>query len=398
MCDKIKLYMKIRIQYILLSALFFISCEGGLWKQEAPKQTAIFYLPWTSDLYSHFVRGIEDVKQSIKYNQIKNARIVVCMARNAAETDLYELKYKKGNCVMEYIKEYKNHDFTTKEGLKTLFTDIKQAVPTAQYSLTISAHGMGWLPIEKKETRSKSQQGQKLHFEYENQEAITRYFGGTTAIYQTEISTLATAIKESGMFFEFIAFDDCYMSNIEVAYELKDVTKHIIASPTEIMAYGFPYITMTPHLVGQINYELLCKEFNKFYSDYEYPYATLGIINCEYIDSIVPIVKAINKLNNEQKNVENIQRMDGYAPTIFFDFGSYISKICTNAELESRFNKNLKKLVPYKTHTAEFPSAANGYLELIPISEFSGITTSDPSENYRTRETKLETPWYKATH
>ena len=34
---------------------------------------------------------------------------------------------------------------------------------------------------------------------------------------------------------EYILFDDCYMSSIEVAYELKDVTKYLIGSTSEMM-------------------------------------------------------------------------------------------------------------------------------------------------------------------
>lgn len=40
---------------------------------------------------------------------------------------------------------------------------------------------------------------------------------------------------------EYILFDDCYMSSLEVAYDLRHVTRHLIACPTEIMVYGMPY-------------------------------------------------------------------------------------------------------------------------------------------------------------
>lgn len=40
---------------------------------------------------------------------------------------------------------------------------------------------------------------------------------------------------------EYILFDDCYMSSLEAAYDLRHVTRHLIACPTEIMAYGMPY-------------------------------------------------------------------------------------------------------------------------------------------------------------
>lgn len=51
---------------------------------------------------------------------------------------------------------------------------------------------------------------------------------------------------------EYILFDDCYMSSVEVAYELKEATRFLIASTSEMMAYGMPYAT-----VGSSCWEIL---------------------------------------------------------------------------------------------------------------------------------------------
>lgn len=51
-----------------------------------------------------------------------------------------------------------------------------------------------------------------------------------------------------GIRFEYILFDDCFMSSIEVAYDLRKITRHLIASPCEVMAYGYPYDLVMPYL------------------------------------------------------------------------------------------------------------------------------------------------------
>ena len=63
---------------------------------------------------------------------------------------------------------------------------------------------------------------------------------------------------------EYILFDDCYMSSIEVAYELKDVADYLIASTCEVMAYGMPYATMGKHLLGTPDYRAICDDFYDF--------------------------------------------------------------------------------------------------------------------------------------
>ena len=55
-----------------------------------------------------------------------------------------------------------------------------------------------------------------MHWEYENV-PMTRYFGGLNAQYQTDITTLAKGISNAVLKMEYILFDDCYMSSIEVA-------------------------------------------------------------------------------------------------------------------------------------------------------------------------------------
>lgn len=54
------------------------------------------------------------------------------------------------------------------------------------------------------------------------------------------------------------------MSTVEVAYDLKNVTSHLIASTSEIMAYGMPYDKIGQYLIGNIDYEKVCDGFYSF--------------------------------------------------------------------------------------------------------------------------------------
>lgn len=63
---------------------------------------------------------------------------------------------------------------------------------------------------------------------------------------------------------EYILFDDCYMSSIEVAYALKDVTDYLIGSTSEVMAYGMPYAEIGQYLIGKVDYAGICDGFYSF--------------------------------------------------------------------------------------------------------------------------------------
>ncbi len=164
---------------------------------------------------------------------------------------------------------------TVAEQFARLLKDVLAYAPAPRYAMTIGCHGMGWIPATA--TTAVSREGaEREYWEYEGAEQ-TRWFGGMTAEFQTEIPTLAEAIRRAGMKMEYILFDDCYMSSVEVAYELKDVTDYLIGSTSEIMAEGFPYTEIGALLLGDVDYEGICESFYQYYMERSsYPCGTVA--------------------------------------------------------------------------------------------------------------------------
>lgn len=359
-------------------------------------QTVLMYFPWSDDLTSYFYQNINDLESEINKNLLDKERVLILLATSQTEATLFELIYDRGKTIRGVHKKYYSPEFTTSKWITALLNDVKLIAPANRYAMIIGGHGMGWLPVPETDTYSNRP---KYHWEYTGDSIHpTRFFGGTTIEYQTNISTLAEGISNAGIKMEYILFDDCYMSSIEVAYDLKDVTDYLIASPTEIMSYGFPYHQIAPHLIGDIDYENISHTFYEFYKNYPVtPYGTIGITKTNEIDDLVFIMKEINRRHNfNPLQINSIQRLDGYTPVIFFDLADYVSKLCTDDLLLSLFNKQLERTVPlrYRKHTNKFYSVLQGEIE---IRTFSGITISDLSVN-SLAITKTETAWYKATH
>jgi hypothetical protein len=385
--------------YIYLSVIFACLCLTACVEEKpAPPakadQTVFMYLPWSGDLTSYFYRNVEDFKSVIKQGVLKDERVIVFFSTSSTEATLYELVYQNGSCVEVLLKSYTDPPFTTPGGITSILNDVKYYAPANRYGMVIGCHGMGWLPVEKAASRGA---GGAYHWEYKDV-PLTRFFGGNSSEYQTEITDLAQGITNAGIKMEYILFDDCYMSSIETAFELKEVTDHVIASPTEIMAYGMPYARIGQHLIGQVNYAGICEEFYQFYSNYEYPYGTIGITKCSELDNLATVMKEINGRFPLDDTFQpgNLQRMDGYTPVIFFDYGDYAGKLCTDKDLLDRFKAQLERTVPsqYRRHTPFYYSMGKG---AIKINTYSGTTISDPSTNPKAVK-KTETAWYKATH
>lgn len=387
---------KLAFILLLITSFTLLSCE----KDELPdrvEQTVFMYLPWSTNLKSYFETNISDFETVVKQGVLKNEKIIVFLSTTPTQAELFELEYDNGECNRKKLKNYTNPAFTTAEGISSILNDVKTFAPAGRYAMTIGCHGMGWLPVASAASATKRHSlGQKKHWEYEGV-PMTRYFGGLSSKYQTNTTTLAEGIARAGMKMEYILFDDCYMSSIEVAYDLKDVTDHLIACPTEIMAYGMPYAEIGTYLLGKVDYKAICDAFYDFYSTYDIPCGTIGVTVTSELENLTSVMKEINgKYTFPASSLHTVQPMDGYNPTIFFDYGDYVATLCKEDEkLLARFEAQLERTVPYKRHTPYYFSAVS--YELNKINAYSGVTISDPSIDLEA-SAKYGTAWYLATH
>ena len=417
-------------------------------------QTVFMFFPWSNSLLSDFRRTVEDMQTVVAQRSMKDERIMVFMATSEREAVLFELKKQNGRCLTDTLRRYSDRPFTSRQWLTSLFSEVMTLAPASRYGMVVGCHGMAWMPvqgqrnarkrlgsqerideednlykeeridkednlykeekIEKeglyKEERIDKEGDDLMHFEVQGP-VTTRFIGGTYPETQIETTDLADAMADAGLHTEYILFDACYMSSVEVAYELKDVTHYLIASPTEVLSYGFPYITMGKHLLGTPNYKGIVDSFISFYSSYNLPYGTVAVTDCTQLDALAAIAQQINAATAEPRNgasegelntarsgkdVPNgVQIMDGYSPTLFYDLGHLMSLKDAGTVLTAAFAEQLDKTVPYKGHTGQYFTALKD--APVDIKHYSGLNTSQGSLN-RMADRISETAWHKATN
>lgn len=380
--------------------------------------TIFVYMPWSGStkkdpgLYSFFLTNIQDIKSAI-VNQggLGNKKLMIFISTKVDKGALINVQYKNGSCIDDTVAIYDNTQpdlrLNTAEWITTLLKRVKQEAPANHYSMIVGCHGMGWIPA-KPSTRINRPAASLFGLNQNAGKAgpPTRWLGGNA--YQTNISDFDKGIEDSGIGkFQYILFDDCNMTGIEVAYELRNATNHIIGSPTEIMAYGMPYKFLWSEL-SKVNpdYHSICTNFINFYSNYKYegtpyPYGTISVIDCSQVEAMVDIMKEINASSSLSTITEsNIQSMDGYTPSIFYDMGDYVHQLAQNDPLLlAKFNSQLDRLVPEKRHTdAYYTSLRTAGFNIIPIQSYSGITISDPSTNQTVTNSLGSNHYYQTTH
>ncbi len=365
------------------------------------EHTLFMYFPWSTNLTNCFYQNIADLESSIvAQNGLKDQRVIVFMSTSAASSKMFEITYAGGACHRRDIRTYASPSLTTAEGISSILSDMSAAAPARRYAMTIGCHGMGWLPVNPSTRMSAadiSPEQEVMHWSC-GTSLLTRYFGAMDKAYQTDISTLADAIDDAGLKMDYILFDDCYMANVEVAYELKDVADHLIASTCEVMAYGMPYDRIGRHLMGEPDYEAICNEFHAFYANSSTPWGTLSVTDCSQLDGLAAVMKRINESYGFIPSaLYSLQSLDGYSPSIFYDYGDYVEHLMgsANPQLLSEFRAQLALTVPYKVNTPTYYTAIRD--RTLPIHKYSGLTTSDPSVHYLSAD-REHTAWWKATH
>ena len=383
--------------FILFTSLFSCCPDDDPQPLKETEQTLFLYMPWSTNLTSYFQRNISDIEKAIQEKGLENERVLVYLMTSPTEASLFELVNENGNSNRTILKNYLNPVFTAANGITSIIKDVISFAPARRYAMIIGGHGMAWLPVGSDSNDVNPRSYQKNYWEYENV-PLTRFFGGTSPEYQIDIATLAEGIYNSGIKMEYILFDDCYMSSIEVAYDLKNVTDYLIASPTEIMAHGFPYDIIGEYLFGDVNYQAISEVFYEFYQSYTImPCGTIGIIKCSELDALASVMKEINQsFDFDPLLLDSVQPLDGFAPVIFFDCGDYVAKLCPDSVLFQKFMACLDRAVPpqLRKNTQYYYSMSGGMKK---IKAFSGVTISDPSINVKAAE-KTTTAWYKATH
>lgn len=413
-------------------------------------QTVFMFFPWSNSLLSDFRRTVEDMQTVVAQRSMKDERIMVFMATSEREAVLFELKKQNGRCLTDTLRHYSDRPFTSRQWLTSLFSEVMTLAPASRYGMVVGCHGLAWVPVQGQRNAQKRLGSQErideedniykeeridkeglykkeridkewddlMHFEVQGP-VTTRFIGGTYPETQIETTDLADAMADAGFHTEYILFDACYMSSVEVAYELKDVTHYLIASPTEVLSYGFPYITMGKHLLGTPNYKGIVDSFISFYSSYYLPYGTVAVTDCTQLDALAAIAQQINAAAEEPTNAASakqinaaaegklntarsgkdapngVQIMDGYSPTLFYDLGHLMSLKDAGTVLTAAFAEQLEKTVPYKGHTSQYFTALKD--APVDIKHYSGLNTSQGSLNHMA-DRLSETAWYKATN
>ena len=365
------------IQYIGVILFFFlVSCEKDNVEPQKTR-TLMVYLAGDNNLSGHMQKNISSMMSAWKKSY--NANIVIYFDAPNAAPELYTFRFKGKEVEKQVLKTYEEMDSEDPEVLKKILNEMQDLYPSDSYGLILGSHASGWIP-----SGGFGRSNRMLYAE----PVLTRSFGTDyTGPSQMDTRDMAKAIPFNKENLEFILFDACLMSSIEVLYDLRDKAKYVIASPAELPAPGFPYNRVMPYFWGKgTNLEKdlvkVCDEFWDYYNTYNATnrFGTIALIKMDGMEHLFDLTREI--LQGKKDYVADIYQKAVYCyPMVeyskydrFFDLGEYMKYMTEGREgLYKEYRDFLdNQVVIYKNVTNPF------YYISIPEEKFSGIATYIP--------------------
>ncbi len=399
------------------------------------QHTLILYLLANNTLAGYIDDDLREVLAVVDNNFSSKARIVVYYDRyeQRDKTDSTTLFLVQRNNIAsdEYLnrltelKKYPDQDSTDPTVMQNVLNDIKELVPSKTYGIVISGHGTGWFPQPTNDPatnttvdyqRSLALANASMSVESEHPFVKldganeTRWYGHDNYYEfdlsrnryartkkETYMSSTDLAAGLSPIKFEYIIFDACFMSSIEMLYDLRNSAKYIVASPTEILANGFPYTNVINGIFnkGMSLYDV-AHTYIEFYLGSATQSAAITIIDCSQIDALAEKARAIYRNGTNDIDISQIQPLEGItANHVFFDMNQYIKALCSDEVLYAEYLEQFNRTVPYHDNTGYIYSAYGTTPILGDKLTMCGISAYIPRESLPiTKSYYQKTAWY----
>ncbi|MEG2339423.1 MAG: clostripain-related cysteine peptidase [Odoribacter sp.] len=369
--------------------MLFFSCSKDEDEPIPVDRTVLVYIAADNNLNSE---GYTNIGLMLKGMEQIEGRLVIYIDPVDDVPCLLTIKGGRG-CRLDTLRIYSEENSASPEVLARVIDETRDLYPASAYGLVLWSHGMGWLPSDYffPGAYSMSVRREMPRTKYFGEDQHT---GGSSYAGKMKIGDLAAALPEG---FQFILFDACFMSSIEVLYELKDKTDYIIASPTEIISDGFPYDKVVPLMWGgEEDLKQMCREFYNYYNTHplggNYQSATIALVRTDGLKPLAGIVREVLSGKTNFVPVWRYPLSRHELPNVFFDLGAYVHQMASK-EQRAVFDQEMSRTLVYKAATV------NLFGKPIPADYFSGISTYIPLSQWANMNQKYNVlSWQQAVY
>lgn len=330
-------------KYLLISLLSLVlfSCVDRKQKEVPKNRTVLVYIIGDNNLYNYALDDIDELENVWQDGYDGTVLVYLNPRSSTIPSKLYRItKGEKSGIESVELKNYGvKQNACDPAVMKQVIADTRVLSKSNSYALVLWSHGTGWIPKGGNFVKSAIP-------------PVTEYSFGANDTYGDEmnIDQLASAMP-TDLVFDYIAFDACHMASVEVAYQLRNSTKYVVASAAEMYAAGFPYTT----ILG----DMLSKEANvvgvaqKTYDSYKETSSTMSVIDCSKLSDLAQSVKEIVQGAASKPVLGSPIQEFGRSSFkgLYYDLGDFVNKTWAGSTGLAKFNDALNKAVTFKANT-----------------------------------------------
>jgi len=354
--------------------------------EEPTKHLLLVYMVGDNNLNSYTLEKIEALQRG--FHASTGNKLLIYNDSGFAPS-LIEIVNKKGSNIKHHVNSYGDDTNSADPAiLARIIDEVKTKYPAQSYGLILFSHAGGWLPKGYLTTPRSTSDARTIFQDKQS---------------EMELPDFSAAIPNH--LFNYIVIEACYMTGIEVAYELKDKADYIVASSAEIVDPGFMYayehgldflFADTPNLTRftELAYNYLNQSTN---SDSEYgknlnSSATFSIIKTDEIENLASFVRD----NCDWNRHFDFSRVQDFGRTknrnLFFDFEGIYSQLLPTDEQKNELMRLINKCIVKKYATSYFfGNLPDGF----KINYHSGLSTYAPQTLFpELNEKYTKTKWY----
>lgn len=415
--------------FIISLMLGFVACNDSDDNSESnnkARRTLIVYMAAQNSLgYNGYAKedSIEIAEGAIDYLSLNdNIIMFIDDAKNPRIHRLYR-NQADGKCYYKTVYQY-NYDANSGDAstLLDVLSRVHSLYPSESYGLVMWSHGTGWMP----EIVPSSNQYRAIGIDVGPGGNMSKDKNADGALgTQMSIESMASAIQQSGIHFDYIFFDACLMQSLEVAYALRHVTDYLVASPTQTGASGAYYKDQIRDgfFVYPTNDTNIKKIVDTYYFDVmenpitkgNYPDqgCIMSVIKMSEMDNLAEATKPCMKIALKDSRVTNLsQIMTGYVGYLLtgypdcYDPSVAFSKLVSSVEYET-WRSALDRCVIYKKASEKYFYGSDGRRNMQGITDMehcSCVSMFFPQDSYDMyigrnyldyNNAIKETEWYK---
>lgn len=334
-----RLLTKLLITLLAVLPAAISSCSGSEPEPEPEPQgldrTVLVYMVADNNLGSYYHvddNNIAQMEEAALAGKLNGGNLVIYHDGATTPPELKVITPGKTTVVKSYPEDESS---LSVERMKQVLADVRSLFPASQRGLVLWSHGTGWLDD------SMSRSASTLSFGQDD--------NSSTGRATMRLTSLARALDGENL--DFIYFDCCLMSSVEVAYQLRTAAKAIIASGTELPVEGMPYSENIPAMFEPtLDLTQIASNTLGYYlgPSASYNYCTISVVMTQPLGQLAEATAAIMRTGAvPASGYMRVPYFRRSIPSYTWDMADYIRALPVDRALIDAWNEAFARTVTY---------------------------------------------------